>query len=460
MPEKPGSPHWWVERLTPKLTEQDRTATAWGNWYDGEHPQMFSQERWRTAFGGLFRDFAVNYSALVVDSVAERLRVVGFRIGDQPQSDADAWRIWQRCGMDAESDSAHVDALACGLTHLLVWGDSDDQPVISVENASEVVVASDPGNRRRRLAAMKRYTDEYGDDQITLWLPDGVHKLRHRPRAGRLAEVETSPNPLGVVPVVPLAPQRRRNVPTSEIKRIAPLQAAMNKILADSLVASEYGAFPQRYAVGLTDLDDEDEQKLIEEARKRYALGLDTMIVDENADAKFGAFPATDLRNYVAEFEMLSKAVFTISRLPFHYSAINMANPPSGESITSAEAGIVAVSTARARQLGESHEEAVRLAFRVMGDPRADATSAETVWDPHGHRSEAVTTDAAVKKQTMGVPQRQLHEDMGYSPQQIARFPAMRAEEALGAAVRQTLAPAFQEPARVLPPSPEPVEAP
>ena len=50
--------------------------------------------------------------------------------------------------------------------------------------------------------------------------------------------------------------------------------------------------------------------------------------------------------------------------------------------------------------------------------------------------------DALVKKQALGVPNQQLQEDAGYTPQQIARFAAMRAQDALEARLSGPVVPA------------------
>ena len=52
--------------------------------------------------------------------------------------------------------------------------------------------------------------------------------------------------------------------------------------------------------------------------------------------------------------------------------------------------------------------------------PGATATDCETIWRDPRLRPEGVVVDAASEKFSMGVPLRQLLEDMGYSPQQQA----------------------------------------
>ena len=96
---------------------------------------MYATEKWRRAFGGLFSAFADNWCALVVDAVEERINVEGFRFGD-PTGDADAWEIWQRNGLDADSELCHIDALIYGVAYALVWYGDDDRATVDVESPS------------------------------------------------------------------------------------------------------------------------------------------------------------------------------------------------------------------------------------------------------------------------------------------------------------------------------------
>jgi hypothetical protein len=100
---------------------------------------------------------------------------------------------------------------------------------------------------------------------------------------------------------------------------------------------------------------------------------------------------------------------------------------PSGEALKSAESGLVAKARRRARHFGEGWEEMIRLAFLVEGDDkRGKVTNSETIWADFETRSETAHADYLVKLQALGVPNPQLWQDAGYSPQQIARFPELR----------------------------------
>lgn len=71
----------------------------------------------------------------------------------------------------------------------------------------------------------------------------------------------------------------------------------------------------------------------------------------------------------------------------------------------------------------------MRLAGKIAGLPElAGAQSMETIWRDPETRTESEHVDALSKKKDLDVPPPQLWEEAGYTPEQIARFPAMRAQ--------------------------------
>lgn len=74
----------------------------------------------------------------------------------------------------------------------------------------------------------------------------------------------------------------------------------------------------------------------------------------------------------------------------------------------------------------------MRLAFAVADDPRSKVTDAETLWEDPEARTEGEHVDALLKLSTLGVPQEQLWQDAGYSPQDIARFRRQSTQDLFG----------------------------
>lgn len=442
----------WVDALDKELTRRCAKIATWRNYYNGTQPLAFASEKFREAFGGLFKEFADNWCATVVNAVDERLAITGFRFGKNPGADEEAWRMWQANHMDAESKLAIKAALIDARSFVLVWPNADDPttPIMTVESADQCIVAYEPGSRYLRTAALKRWRDEWsGKIFATLYLPDAIYKYQEADKpTGQIVrpalvpiwvprvvrdEPWPLPNPHGVVPIVEIRNDPRLACePRSELESVIPLQDVVNKLVTDMVVASEFGAFKQKWMIGAEIPVDPATNQPVEEwkiavSRLLRAPGAEG---SEEQPTAFGEFSETQLSNFVTAIDMIVSHVASQSRTPPHYLSAS-ADRLSGESIKSAETGLVSKARDKHLHMGEGFEEAQILAFLMRGDARADFVGAEVIWKDPETRSEAEHMDALTKKQSLGVPWEQLMEDADYSPVQIQRFKSMLAAQAL-----------------------------
>lgn len=449
------TPLEWVAVLDERLEARQLKIRRLNDYYDGTQPLLFASEQFRKAFGGLFSEFSDNWCAPVINACAERLKVTGFRFGDTPQADGDAWRIWQANDLDAGANLGIKASLIDSRSALLIWPTSDpNTPKITVESAMQMVVAYDSGTGER-LAAWKRWTDEWTGEKVgTLYLPDGLYKFRKAkqistsivlPRGAmkppewerRLVKDEAwpLPNPMGVVPVVELQNDPRLGCePRSDLDSVIPLQDAVNKLFADMMVSAEFSAFRQKWATGIDIPVNPVTNQPLEDWEMAVSKFIRVPPSDDpmsNDTPKFGTFDATDLNNYKIALDLVVSHIASQTRTPQHYLS-SSADRLSGESIKSAETGLVAKAKDKHVFLADPFEEAMRLAFKAIGDPRANEMSAEVIWGDPETRTEAEHIDAVGKKrQMLDVPREQCWEDAGYTPQQIARFKAMELEDQL-----------------------------
>jgi hypothetical protein len=431
--------------LNAALDDRSRAVQRYSDYYNGTQRLVYSTEKWRRAFGGLFTHFSDNWCQLVVDAVDERLDVEGFRFGDDT-GDQDAWQIWQRSNLDADSQMAHTAALIYGVAYAMAWWGDDGQAELTVESPENTIVAFEPGSRRKRAWALRRWqADErtvfvtlYGRQHLWKWqVPVGAQETTTLAAGGwqpREAPDEPWPlaHPLGVVPVVPLLNRPQLSLRSgyltdgqSEIAQVIPVQDAVNKLLLDMIVASEFGAFRQRWVTGMEIPTDPETGQPVEPFR----AAVDRLWMAEGPEVKFGEFNATDLSPYTKAVEMLVQHIASQTRTPPHYFYLS-GQFPSGESIKAAETGLVAKARRKMRHFEEGWEELMRLGFAIEGDERAHYYRAETIWADPESRTEGEHVDATMKKKSLDVPIQQLWEDLGYSPQQIARFRGMLAESA------------------------------
>lgn len=440
-----GTVEWYRDTLLKELHDQKDSIALYDNYYEGHHKMAFATTKFKRAFGDLFSAFADNWCDLVVDAVEERLNVEGFRFGDPVIGDTAAWDIWQRNQLDALSQQAHLESLINGMSSVIVWPGANGKAEITVEDPTQVVVGYDPGNPTKRRAALKAWTDDYGDTRVNLYLPNAIYKWvsadgQTTGLAGGSLEPlpgdEMVENPYGVVPVIPLVNRPRLLHPSaSEIKKVLPMQDAVNKLISDMMVASEYQAYRQRWATGLElpTIYDEDGEPVPQDKQitDLWQHAIDRLWYTEDTETKFGEFSSTNLVPFTTAIEMLVQHIASQTRTPPHYFYLS-GQFPSGESIKSAETGLVAKVMRKQRFFGESWEEVMRFAFAIEGDrDKANDFKAEVIWGDPESRTESEHVDAVSKKMALGVPVQQLWEDLGYGPTQIARFRAMRQQDVL-----------------------------
>jgi len=452
-------PEQWRDNLLAALQARMPQLQTMDSYYMGAHRLLFATLKFRETFGSLFSSFADNWCDLVVDASAERLKVQGFRFGEQ-DGDDEAWELWQRNGLDADSELAHTEAVKLGCAYALVGPDDGGNATIQIEPPTTTIVAIDPAMGRHRLAGLRMWVDEWGDEHCVLYLPD-VIVWWDRPGDSKswvLDEAASGRNVLGVVPLVPLpnAPTLRERQGRSDIERVIPLQDAVNKLCADMIVASEYAAYPQRWVTGVDipkypDGHPQAGQPL--PSIVSFLSGADRVMAVEEMQAAFGAFPVSDLGNYVKAIEMLIQHVAAQTRTPPHYLLGASGNFPSGESLKATETGLVAKVRRKQLAFGEGWEEAIRLAFSIEGDSeKAEAWQCETIWQNPESRMIGETVDAATKLASIGVPRPALWEYVGATPQQIERWIQEGAPvEGPPVAARETIAASPGEAAAQLP---------
>lgn len=454
----PGSPGWWLSRLAIRLDARLPDMTRYADYYAGRHNLKFATQKWREAFGDLFSGVTDNFCEVVVDKLVERLEVTGFTFGtDQAAADR-AWEIWNRNHLDDDFAKGIREGLTKGEFSLAVWaGGPNGLPRITVEDPLNVIVAVDPADTRVRRAALKRWTDlDDGKVYATLYLPDATYKYQavigegdprldaltalYATRAAGLSwerrevpgEPWPLPNPLQAVPVVPFPNKPDlAGVGVSELRNITSLQDAINKLVSDMLLAAEFSAFRQKYAVNVELEEDPDTGRPIEP----WKIAVDRLLTAPppadpgSPEVRFGEFGQTDLGPYIQAIEMGLKHIAVISRMPPHYLLGGSAIFPSGESLRSAETGLVRKAMDRQRDLAEPLEEVQRLAFRILGDESLANVEAETKWADVETRTESEHMDALMKMRALGVPQKAVWEKIPATPTEIESWEALAEEE-------------------------------
>lgn len=449
-----GTPEAMLNRLLVALDERQRSVKQLEAYYEGDHPLPVMPTsnaalQAETAYRRLLQMGRTNWVKLVADAPAERLQVTGFRSGLEQAADAEVWGIWQANQLDADSALVHSTALVTGQAFALVWADANGQPKITPEHPSQCIVAYERGTRRERAAGLKAWRDDSGKICATLWTRDWVLKYESEKESESLigndwvrretpGEPWPARNPLGVVPLVEFRanPSLRPAVlggGCGEFEPVLDIQDRINRVLFTRLLAGEFGAFRQRWVVGM-DLEVDAETGRVDEP---FRAAIDRLWMVDDPDVKFGEFSATDLRPFIDAVEADVTHLAAITKTPPHYLLGKEVNI-SAEALKASEAGLVAKTARHRDQFSEAWEEVLRLAVAVRDpkDPRAQDLASMVIWRDIEQRTWGETVDAILKMQALGVPQEALWERLpGVTPQDIARWQTMSASAAFTAAL-------------------------
>lgn len=406
------------------------------SYYTGTQALSFLSPEAKRALGDRFARMVSNIPRLAVTSLAERLRITGF-------SGADVWDDWLRLDMPVQSSVAMREALLFGQSFCVVWADSLGQPLVTVESPKQVAVIQDPGTRAV-TSAVKRWRTITTTEAV-VYLPDEIIRLSANSPGAAGASfkvVETLPNPIGVVPVVPvrnsdlvsvIPPNENGITDTghSEITDLMPLVDGLAKLLTDMMVTSEYVGRPRRWATGIELVKapklDADGNPVLDDGGNPVMETVspipegDRLMTAENENAKFGQLDAASLTGYENAVSVLMQQIMAVSALPAHMVGVTTDNPTSAESLRASEQSLTARAETRQQVFGRAWEQVARLVVAVRDSVDPATVQVQVQWAPADTRSIAAEADAAVKYFQAGLLSRAgTLRRLGFSEDEIA----------------------------------------
>lgn len=443
--DTPESPEWWLLRLGKRLANErprfDRLECYWR----GDPPLPHGNHKMREAYRRLQRMARSNYGSLIPEAVLERAKVIGFRAGGDgtDTTDREAWSWWQANGLDADQGLVHRHSLVMSRSYVIVGVKPDGTPLVTGEDPRQVIHESSPTNRRDVEAAAKTYWDDkIQRHRALVFLPD--HEVHYfitvkavkkdaqttdlwSPAAWERDETEyeggVGSHPFDEVPVVPFI-----NRPTmsgeglGEFEDVIDILDRINNQMLDSLVISAMQAYRQRWAKGVK-IEDENGN-----AEVSFDPGADLLWLVQDDNAQFGEFGVTDVRPLLQAIQQSVQDLAAITRTPPQYLLATMINT-SGDALGVAESGLVSKVVEREAEWGESWERVYRLAGKVIGREVPD--DAEVEWKSPQFRTLAELASAGVQMASAGVPWRTRMRKLDFTPAEIRRMAAERAEEAM-----------------------------
>jgi hypothetical protein len=294
---------------------------------------------------------------------------------------------------------------------------------------------------KKKLFAVKAWKIGTGQFRVTMYYPDFIYKKVTPEKKDELptdlstlvdyvpspediaaglaiAEPNPLPNPYLEVPVFHVGNNTREgDWGRSELRDVIPLQDALNKACTDLMVAMEYGAFPQRWAVGLqSGFPDPVSGKI----RNPFVSGPGEVWTLPNGGS-FGEFNVAQLGGFIEVQDSFDKKISNVARIPTHWLNMGSGDAPSGESLKTAEAPFIAKLSDQHTDKGQDFEDMFLFCLRIMGTEEANITP---LWKSPEIRSEQDMLDAALKKKQLGWSEEQIQREMGLDAGTILKMKA------------------------------------
>ncbi len=436
---EPGSPWWWLHRLTQKLLDRYERYDILERYALGDHPLPNTDYRYVKALKDLQAKARTNYCELVITATTDRMKVKGFRFGETGEADKDAKRIWDFNDMDYQSPVNLNTAATFGLCYALVSpadpAEPNSEPVICIEDPRQCVVERDPYRITRSLAGLKmwqddvigavvavlilpkeiitfysrKYVDETFDQEATL-----TKHFASTPSAAAFELMDVQPNPLGEVFLVEGNWQPAfGDLGRAEHEGILDIQDRLNHTMLDRLIVAKTQSYRQRWATGIAPPGKKGVK------RPPFDPGADILWVTADPSAKFGDFDVADISKIISATQDDIANLAAVSKTPGTYLMTRMVNV-SGDTLTQDQVALVNKVSTRMESMGWFYERVMKLCFKYKKDKRASEVEASTIWADPEKRAMSEKADAMNKLVVAGVPLEIAMEEAGYTPDQIA----------------------------------------
>ena len=413
----------WIQQQSDDRRQDYEVAR---NYYNGEHDVALTDRLKKFLPPRLqFRD---NFMNVVVDTLAERLKVLGFEIENEVAGEW-VWDLWNSNRMDYTQWVIHTETVMLGDSYILCdWDEVRERPRWTHQMAEMIIPHYDEARREIDWVSKKWLQHpNLGDEpetRLNIYFGDRVEKYVARGGVWAKYQDETdeswpvpwldkSGQPLGV----PFIHFRNRPMGSdfgqSEILNVIPMQDLLNKTLIDLTMILDTLAFPQRYTVNINHGS----------SRLDIMPGSVAEFHSEFDGGSVGQWNAATVDGPIRSLEALVQHIAGTTRTPQHLFQV-VGGAPSGEALKTAEAGLVQKAKQRMVNFGNAWEDAVVMALKIQaafgqGVGNIDEIRPEVTWDDPETRNEQAHIETLKAKVELGIPKHQIWRELGYSQSEI-----------------------------------------
>ena len=443
----------YLRHLENEEEARQKNYTKYREYYDGIHDTMLTgrQKAFLQLKDG--QEFNDNYCPIVVDALAERLKVTAFDAGDTPQGEI-LWNWWRDNGMDGQQGIVHTAAVRDGDAYVMAeWDNIEKRPVWTFEPAcsdGEGVKVHYSRERKGKIEyASKRWKIGYGGDsgkatRLNLYFDDHVEKYiatesayegNWRPyltlEDGEIegegvygacgwfwwtTDQTASGKPLGVPVVHFKNKDQGYDHGQSELEDVIPLQNALNKSVIDLIASADTAGFPFLAITG-----------------PGAAAALDmypgVTLRLEHPDNDIKRVPGEDPTPLMTVCNYFSMEIARVSRTPLSYFQATGQRPAEG-TLQQEESGLVAKADKCCTDFGNAWEALMKVSRRMAnafsGANMDESQRIECQWKQRQTRNELQHLQVLTLKKQLGVPDETLWREMDYNDEEIRQFKTIK----------------------------------
>jgi len=422
-----AAPKTDIQRAYDALTAKAKPYSRYFAYYDGNQPLRYVTDRLRDVFQDITASFTQNMCAVVVDSEVDRIHLNHFTVGKDVAKAKQLNDLFASTQLELDAADVHLAALVCGEAFVFVWKDPDTAEVEAYYNDPRLChVFYDSERPRVATFAAKwwvgedddrRYLNLYYTDRIEYYVSRGSADSVSSSKAFVEAEASAA-NPYGVIPVFHF--RRERRIIKSILANVIEPNDQINKLNSDMMVAAEFGAFKQRWAITQADMtaikNAPDENWIIPAGD------------GEGEGTSVGQFDATDLHNYLQAIDNVATNIAIITRTPKHYF-MSQGGDPSGEALIAMEAPLNKRAESTIQRISPTWAAVGAFMLTLSGAPTL-AREVEPLFDEPATVQPLTESFIRQNNVAAGMPLVTILRDEGWTQQELDQMEADKADAA------------------------------
>lgn len=412
-----------VKTLVDKKWRHDR---RW-MYYEGKEPLRWSLEKLEEVFDEVTCPrWIENWSAVIVDSVLDRLQLERMLVTDEDPTTAQINELFMDTQLDLDACDVHKDAVITGEGYVVAW--KRDGVIEAFHNDSRTVhLFKDPAHPHTDRFAAKWWVDAAGDVRLVLYYADRIERYFNtkntkafpaRFNARQWVLIDSDPNPFDMIPVFQFSIDKRG---AAELDNVMDLQDIINKTVSDMMVAAEFQSVPQRWMISQADYNTETAEGTPN--RVPYSPFSTVMIPATDTDsqpAATGTYQAADLRMFLDVIEKKARAMAIITRTPKHYLMMQ-AGDPSGEALLAMESPLTRKIKHYQKRLSPTWRKLSAFLLK-LDNTDTDSKEIKALWEVTATVQPVTQAQARVANTTAGIPIHTQLRDEGWTEKELAQM--------------------------------------